>query len=119
MVSESSNEVEEGAQNGEHEYRSLSHVALRASLPIRPTPRSVRSSGHIGRVLARRARGTRCPVSWYVRRAELLRLPKINEILARSRHCLSWRYIFLFNFFFANVRHARQTLCEVEIKARK
>lgn len=65
--------MEEGAQDGEYEHRAVPHVAVRAPLPVRAPPRPVRSLGHIGRVLARRARSTRCPVSRDVRRAELLR----------------------------------------------
>lgn len=65
--------MEEGAQDGEYEHRAVPHVAVRAPLPVRAPPRPVRSLGHIGRVLARRARSTRCPVSRDVRRAELLK----------------------------------------------
>lgn len=73
LVPESAYEVEEGAQDGEHEHRAVPHVAVRAPLPVRAPPRPVRSLGHIGRVLARRARSTRCPVPRDVRRAELLK----------------------------------------------
>lgn len=65
--------MEEGAQDGEYEHRAVPHVAVRAPLPVRAPPRPVCSLGHIGRVLARRARSTRCPVSRDVRRAELLK----------------------------------------------
>lgn len=65
--------MEEGAQDGEHEYRAVPHVAVRTPLPVRAPPRSVRSLGYIGRVLARRARSTRCPVPRDVWRAELLK----------------------------------------------
>lgn len=65
--------MEEGAQDGEYEHRAVPHVAVRSPLPVRAPPRPVRSLGHIGRVLARRARSTRCPVSRDVRRAELLK----------------------------------------------
>ena len=73
LVPESADEVEKGAQNGEHEHCTVPHVAVWPPLPVRAPPRPVRSLGHIGRVLARRARSTRCPVPRDVRRAELLK----------------------------------------------
>lgn len=73
LVSKPADEVEERTQDGEHEHRAVPHVAVRAPLPVRAAPRPVRSLGHIGRVLARRARSTRCPLSRDVRRAELLK----------------------------------------------
>lgn len=73
LVPESAYEVEEGTQDGEHEHRAVPHVAIRPPLPVCAPPGPVRSFGHIGRVLARRARSTRCPVPRDVRRAELLK----------------------------------------------
>lgn len=91
LVPESAYEVEERAQDGEHEHRAVPHVAVRAPLPVRAPPRPVRSLGHIGRVLARRARSTRCPVPRDVRRAELLKgfFFRLGP-RATSRRCHLW-----------------------------
>ena len=83
LVPESPDEVEEGAQDGQHEHRAVSHVAVRPPLPVRPAPRAVRPPGHIGRVLVRRARSSRRPVPRHVRRAELLR-----ETILKERECV-------------------------------
>lgn len=72
MVSESPHEVEEGAQDGQPQQRITLPHDLRPPLPVRASSEPVRAFGHIGRVLARRARSTRCPVSRDVRRAEFL-----------------------------------------------
>jgi len=90
LVPESAYEVEEGAQDGEHEHRAVPHVAVWAPLPVRAPPRPVRSLGHIGRVLARRARSTRCPVPRDVRRAELLKGFFRLGPRATSRRCHLW-----------------------------
>ena len=82
LVPESADEVEKGAQDGEHEHCTVPHVALRPPLPVRAPPRPVRTLGHIGRVLARRARSTRCPVPRDVRRAELLK--RLSSLLPLS-----------------------------------
>jgi len=90
LVPESAYEVEEGTQDGEHEHRAVPHVAVRAPLPVRAPPWPVRSLGHIGRVLARRARSTRCPVPRDVRRAELLKGFFRLRPRATSRRCHLW-----------------------------
>ena len=64
--------MEEGTQNGQHEHRTLSHVTICSSVSVRSTPLAVCTLGHIGRILARRARSTRGPVPRHVWRAELL-----------------------------------------------
>ena len=43
LVPESADEVEKGAQDGEHEHCTVPHVALRPPLPVRAPPRPVRT----------------------------------------------------------------------------